>query len=67
MIVRAVEAGIPTPVFSAPGLRWAALQRPPTALTQSQRDLFAPTYGLRRQARRDLYFQAEEGKPEIEA
>ena len=48
MIVRAVEAGIPTPVFSSSLAYYDGLRskRLPTALTQSQRDFFgAHTYG----------------------
>ena len=48
VIVRAVEAGIPTPVFSSSLAYYDGLRskRLPTALTQSQRDFFgAHTYG----------------------
>ena len=70
VIVRAVEAGIPTPVFSSSLAYYDGLRskRLPTALTQSQRDLFgAHTYGRVDKPGVFHTLWAEEGKPEIEA
>ena len=69
MIVRAVEAGIPTPVFSSSLAYYDGLRskRLPTALTQSQRDFFgAHTYGRVDKPGVFHTLWAEEGKPEIE-
>ena len=70
VIVRAVEAGIPTPVFSSSLAYYDGLRskRLPTALTQSQRDFFgAHTYGRVDKPGVFHTLWAEEGKPEIEA
>ena len=70
VIVRAVEAGIPTPVFSSSLAYYDGLRskRLPTALTQSQRDFFgAHTYGRVDKPGVSHTLWAEEGKPEIEA
>ena len=70
MIVRAVEAGIPTPVFSSSLAYYDGLRskRLPTALTKSQRDFFgAHTYGRVDKPGVFHTLWAEEGKSEIEA
>ena len=67
VIVRAVEAGIPTPVFSSSLAYYDGLRskRLPTALTQSQRDFFgAHTYGRVDKPGVFHTLWAQEGQPE---